>query len=220
MQYIAYYRVSTDKQGASGLGLEAQQAAVQQFIGGQDCQSFIEVESGSNRNRPELNKALAACRATGATLVVAKLDRLARDELLILTIIESGTLVKFVDMPELDTDSPIGRFMVNQVSAVAALERRLISKRTKEALAAAKARGTKLGSPTIDRALKASIEAKKAAAAAFDAQVLPFIRKFQQAGYKTSRAIADQLTLAGVSTYRGGNRWGHAQVCEILRRAA
>jgi DNA invertase Pin-like site-specific DNA recombinase len=178
------------------------------------------VESGSNRNRPELNKALAACRATGAPRVVAKLDRLARDELLILTIIESGTLVKFVDMPELDTDSPIGRFMVNQVSAVAALERRLISKRTKEALAAAKARGQVLGSPCIQKALQASIEAKQAMAKQFDAQVLPFIHKFQQAGHKTSRAIADQLTLAGVPTYRGGNRWGHAQVCEILRRAA
>jgi len=213
MKYIAYYRVSTDKQGASGLGLEAQQAAVQSYAA-DIVHSFTEIESGKNDHRPQLQAALAMCRQTGSALLIAKIDRLSRQAAFLLTLRDSGVQIVAADMPNAGTLE----FGVRAV--VAQHEREEISKRTKAALQAAKARGTKLGSPTIDRALKASIEAKKAAAAAFDAQVLPFIRKFQQAGYKTSRAIADQLTLAGVSTYRGGNRWGHAQVCEILRRAA
>jgi DNA invertase Pin-like site-specific DNA recombinase len=213
MNYIAYYRVSTDKQGASGLGLEAQQAAVQAYAA-DIIHSFTEIESGKNDHRPQLQAALAMCRQTGAALLIAKIDRLSRQAAFLLTLRDSGVQIVAADMPNAGTLE----FGVRAV--VAQHEREEISKRTKAALQAAKARGTKLGSPTIDKALKASIEAKKAAAAAFDAQVLPFIRKFQQAGHKTSRAIADQLTLAGVSTYRGGNRWGHAQVCEILRRAA
>jgi DNA invertase Pin-like site-specific DNA recombinase len=213
MNYIAYYRVSTDKQGASGLGLDAQRAAVQAYAA-DIIHSFTEIESGKNDHRPQLQAALAMCRQTGAALLIAKIDRLSRQAAFLLTLRDSGVQIVAADMPNAGTLE----FGVRAV--VAQHEREEISKRTKAALQAAKARGTKLGSPTIDKALKASIEAKKAAAAAFDAQVLPFIRKFQQAGHKTSRAIADQLTLAGVSTYRGGNRWGHAQVCEILRRAA
>ena len=213
MQYIAYYRVSTDKQGASGLGLEAQQAAVQSYAA-DIIHSFTEIESGKNDHRPQLQAALAMCRQTGSALLIAKIDRLSRQAAFLLTLRDSGVQIVAADMPNAGTLE----FGVRAV--VAQHEREEISKRTKAALQAAKARGTKLGSPTIGKALQASIEAKKAAAAAFDAQVLPFIRKFQQAGHKTSRAIADQLTLAGIQTYRGGSRWGHAQVCEILRRAA
>ena len=220
MNYIAYYRVSTDKQGASGLGLEAQQEAVQAFLKAAPDLAFTEIESGACSTRPELAKALAACKQHKATLVVAKLDRLARDVQMILSIVDSGINVRFIDLPEIDPSSATGRFMLTMMASIAELERRIISRRTKAALKAKKARGEKLGSPDPSKGVQASIEAKKAAAAAFDAQVLPFIRKFQQAGHKTSRAIADQLTLAGVQTYRGGNRWGHAQVCEILRRAA
>jgi len=220
MNYIAYYRVSTDKQGASGLGLEAQQEAVQAFLKAAPDLAFTEIESGACSTRPELAKALAACKQHKATLVVAKLDRLARDVQMILSIVDSGTNARFTDLPEIDPSSATGRFLLTMMPSIAELERRIISQRTKAALKAKKARGEKLGSPDPSKGVQASIEAKKAAAAAFDAQVLPFIRKFQQAGHKTSRAIADQLTLAGVQTYRGGNRWGHAQVCEILRRAA
>jgi DNA invertase Pin-like site-specific DNA recombinase len=220
MNYIAYYRVSTDKQGASGLGLEAQQEAVQAFLKATPDLAFTEIESGACSTRPELAKALAACKQHKATLVVAKLDRLARDVQMILSIVDSGINVRFIDLPEIDPSSATGRFMLTMMASIAELERRIISQRTKAALKAKKARGETLGSPDPSKGVKASIEAKKAAAAAFDAQVLPFIRKFQQAGHKTSRAIADQLTLAGIQTYRGGSRWGHAQVCEILRRAA
>ncbi len=218
--YIAYYRVSTDKQGQSGLGLEAQQEAVQAFLRAAPDLTFTEVESGACNTRPELAKALAACKQHKATLVVAKLDRLARDVSMILSIVDSGINVRFIDLPEIDPSSAAGRLMLTMMASFAEFERRIISQRTKAALKAKKARGESLGSPDPAKAAKAAGEAKKAAAQAFDAQVLPFIQKFQQAGHKTSRAIADQLTLAGVPTATGGTRWGHGQVCEILRRAA
>lgn len=218
--FIAYYRVSTDKQGQSGLGLEAQQEAVQAFLKTAPDLTFTEVESGACNTRPELAKALAACKQHKATLVVAKLDRLARDVSMILSIVDSGINVRFIDLPEIDPASPTGRLMLTMMASFAEFERRIISQRTKAALKAKKARGESLGSPDPAKAAKAAGEAKKAAAQAFDAQVLPFIQKFQQAGHTTSRAIADQLTLAGVPTATGGARWGHGQVCEILRRAA
>jgi DNA invertase Pin-like site-specific DNA recombinase len=221
MQYIAYYRVSTDKQGASGLGLEAQQEAVRHFLGVDPHATYVEVESGGCSTRPELAKAIEHCRAANATLVVAKLDRLTRDLKMLLNIMDAGTRVQCLDLPkDMDTTTATGRLTVQIMGGMAEFQRRRISENTKDALAAAKARGTKLGSPCIQKALQASIEAKQLMAKRFDAQVLPMIHKFQQAGHKTSRAIADQLTLAGVPTARGGTRWGHGQVCEILRRAA
>ena len=213
MQYIAYYRVSTDKQGASGLGLDAQRAAVKAYAA-DITHSFTEIESGKNDHRPQLQAALAMCRQSGAALLIAKIDRLSRQAAFLLTLRDSGVQIVAADMPNAGTLE----FGVRAV--VAQHEREEISKRTRAALQAAKARGQVLGSPCIQKALQASIEAKQAMARQFDAQVLPMIHKFQQAGHKTSRAIADQLTLAGVRTARGGNRWGHGQVCEILRRAA
>ena len=154
------------------------------------------------------------CRQSGAALLIAKIDRLSRQAAFLLTLRDSGVQIVTADMPNAGTLE----FGVRAV--VAQHEREEISKRTRAALQAAKARGQVLGSPCIQKALQASIEAKQAMARQFDAQVLPFIHKFQQAGHKTSRAIADQLTLAGVPTARGGTRWGHGQVCEILMRAA
>jgi DNA invertase Pin-like site-specific DNA recombinase len=213
--YIAYYRVSTDKQGRSGLGLEAQQAAVNRFLNGQEHQVFIEVESGGNRNRPELNKALAICRKTGATLVVAKLDRLARDELLILTIIESGVLVKFLDMPDIDTSTAVGRFMLNSLANVGAFEKRLISERTKAALAAAKARGQKLGSPNPHAGGQARA-AQLAAVSQVDSQALIIARDLKSLGMTTTRQIAAGLSERGIKTATGSTHWHSAQVSRLL----
>lgn len=226
--FVAYYRVSTDKQGQSGLGLEAQEQAVRLFLTQEPEYRFIEVESGGKTNRPELNKALDLCKQTGAVLVVAKLDRLARDVKLILSIVDSGIGVRFVDLPELDTASPVGRFMLTMMASVAELERRIISQRTKAALSAKKARGDRLGRQNTQDATRASIEAKQKMSAAFDAEVLPRIQSIRSAGYSSSRDIADQLTLQRVPTFRawknpdfkGTPRWSHGQVCEILRRAA
>ena len=226
--FVAYYRVSTDKQGQSGLGLEAQQAQVQAFLRQDPEERFIEVESGAKSNRPQLKQALALCKEKKATLIVAKLDRLARDVKLILSIVDSGVSVRFVDIPEVDTSTPMGRFMLTMLASLAELERRIISQRTKAALEAKKARGHRLGSPDPSKGIEASIKAKQEMSSQFVAEVMPRIQSIQAAGYKTSRDIADQLTLQRVPTFRAWKkgeieatpRWGHGQVCEILRRAA
>jgi DNA invertase Pin-like site-specific DNA recombinase len=219
--FIAYYRVSTDKQGASGLGLEAQQEAVRHFLGVDPDATYVEVESGGCSTRPELAKAIEHCKASNATLVVAKLDRLTRDLKLLLNIMDAGTKVQCLDLPkDMDTTTASGRLTMQIMGGMAEFQRRRISENTKDALAAAKARGTRLGSPDPMKGAKAAGEAKKASAAAFDSSVMPIIVSIQAAGHKTSRAIAQQLTLRGVQTATGQSVWGHGQVCEILRRAA
>ncbi len=146
--YVTYFRVSTAGQGRSGLGLEAQQAAVSRFLAnkrGEVVESFTEIESGKKNDRPELERALRRCRLTGAELVVAKLDRLSRDAGFIYRLRDAG--VKFVaaDMPEANT------LTVGVMASLAQYERELISERTKVGLAAAKARGVKLGGPMLER---------------------------------------------------------------------
>jgi DNA invertase Pin-like site-specific DNA recombinase len=221
MNYIAYYRVSTDKQGQSGLGLEAQQEAVRHFLGVDPDATYVEVESGGCSTRPELAKAIEHCKASNATLVVAKLDRLTRDLKMLLNIMDAGTRVQCLDLPkDMDTTTASGRLTMQIMGGMAEFQRRRISENTKDALAAAKARGIRLGSPDPMKGAKAAGEAKKASAAAFDSSVMPIIVSIQQAGHKTSRAIAQQLTLRGVQTATGQSVWGHGQVCEILRRAA
>src|SRR3954454_14694221 len=143
-RFIAYYRVSTQAQGASGLGLEAQRAAVLAYLDGGSwhlAAEFVEVESGRKDDRPELAKALAACRRLGATLVIAKLDRLARRVSFVSALMDSGVEFVAVDFPTAN------RLTSHILAAVAEHEAAMISARTKAALAAAKARGVKLGNP-------------------------------------------------------------------------
>src|SRR5262245_1440145 len=141
-KFIAYYRVSTKRQGRSGLGLEAQRKAVEDYLNGgrwQLVKEFTEVESGKRTDRPELAKAFAACRAYGAKLVIAKLDRLSRNAHFLLGLEKAGVDFVAADMPS------INRLTAGIMALVAEEEGRAISKRTKDALAAAKRRGTKLG---------------------------------------------------------------------------
>lgn len=148
MKFVAYYRVSTARQGQSGLGLEAQETAVQrlvEFRGGEIINSYREVESGAKNSRPELAAAMAQAKASNATLVVAKLDRLSRDAKFLLTLADSGVPILFGDFPDLDATSSVGRMVLTQMAAVAEFERRRISERVTAALAEAKARGVKLG---------------------------------------------------------------------------
>src|SRR6185369_13986627 len=150
-KWVAYYRVSTAKQGASGLGLDAQRSAVTDYLDGGNWQlaaEFVEVESGRKNDRPELAKALATCRRTGAALIIAKLDRLARNVAFVSNLMEAGVEFTAVDFPTAN------RLTIHILAAVAEHEREMISARTKAALAAAKARGTKLGNPSPAYALK------------------------------------------------------------------
>src|SRR4051812_34693876 len=141
-KWVAYYRVSTQKQGNSGLGLDAQRDAVLGYLNGGDWQlvaEFTEVESGKKNDRPELAKALATCRRIGATLIIAKLDRLARNVAFVSNLMEAGVEFVAVDMPMAN------KLTVHILAAVAEHEREMISARTKAALAAARARGVRLG---------------------------------------------------------------------------
>jgi DNA invertase Pin-like site-specific DNA recombinase len=145
-KYVAYYRVSTDRQGKSGLGLEAQKDAVQARLNGgrwQIVDEFTEVESGKRASRPQLDAAIAACKKHKARLLVAKLDRLSRNVAFLLELIDSGVDVLFADLPELN--GAMGKFVLITMANVAELEAGLVSERTKAALKAAKARGVKLG---------------------------------------------------------------------------
>jgi DNA invertase Pin-like site-specific DNA recombinase len=213
---VSYLRVSTDKQGASGLGLEAQRKAVADYLNGGKwtlAHEFIEVESGKRSDRPQLASALAACKKLRAKLVVAKLDRLARNVAFTAKLMESGVEFIAADMPFAN------KLTIDILAAVAEHEREAISERTKAALAAAKARGTKLGTPDPAGAVKRMRAAHMANAARFAANVLPIIHEVQAAGHTSCNAIAGQLNTRKVATANGG-RWTHVQVRQILDRAA
>jgi DNA invertase Pin-like site-specific DNA recombinase len=212
---IAYYRVSTTAQGVSGLGLEAQRKAVRDFNGGDLIEEFTEVESGKRNDRPQLEAALAACRKHKATLLVAKLDRLSRNASFLLKLRDSKVDFKAVDMPEAD------RFTVGIMALVAEREAETTSKRTREALAAAKARGVKLGNPhqqSREEAGRLGRDVVMAQANKFAENVLPIIDAIRTSGIKTLQGIADSLNARGIQTRRGGD-WHPMTVRNILKRA-
>jgi DNA invertase Pin-like site-specific DNA recombinase len=201
-RFIAYYRVSTASQGRSGLGLEAQRSAVVTYLNGGAwvlSAEFTEVESGKVDDRPQLTKALELCRMTGATLVIAKLDRLSRDAHFLLGLTKAGVWFVAADMPAAN------ELTVGIMALVAQEERKAISARTKAALAAAKARGTKLGGwkggPVVDGRL--GREAQAAQADTFAHQLSGLILPMHEQGMSL-RAIAADLTQRGVQTPRGG----------------
>jgi len=218
--FVAYYRVSTDRQGQSGLGLEAQQKAVMDYLNGGSWDlvaEFTEIESGKRNDRPELEAALAACKKHKATLVVAKLDRLSRNAAFLLRLRDSAVTFKAVDMPEAD------RFTVGIMALVAEREAEMTSKRTREALAAAKARGTKLGWSIPSRrheqreASRRGVESAVAHANQFAENTLPIIREIQDAGVTTLKGIAEALNARGIRTARN-KRWFPATVKNVLAR--
>jgi DNA invertase Pin-like site-specific DNA recombinase len=214
-RFIAYYRVSTDKQGQSGLGLDAQRKAVMDYLNGGAWElvaEFTEVETGKRADRPELQKALEACRKHKARLVIAKLDRLSRNLAFIATLMDSGVEFVAVDNPHAN------KLTVHILAAVAQHEREMISERTKAALQAAKARGQKLGNPRIVETAMQGRAALAVAADQFTANVLPIIREIQAAGHASANAIATKLNERGVRSRRGG-RWSHVQVGAILGRS-
>ena len=210
---IAYFRVSTDKQGKSGLGLEAQRKAVLDYLDGARwslVQEFVEIESGKHNERPQLTAALAACKKHRARLVIAKLDRLSRNLAFIAALMESGVEFVAVDNPHAT------KLTVHILAAVAEHEREMISERTKAALRAAKARGTRLGNPQLAKAAKRGTAAVKANAKQFAANVLPVIEEIERAGFTSHNAIAAKLNERNVRTARGV-KWTHVQVGAVLR---
>jgi DNA invertase Pin-like site-specific DNA recombinase len=224
VRFVAYYRVSTERQGRSGLGLDAQREAVARHVaaaGGEVVADFQEVESGKRNDRPQLAAALAACRAQRATLLIAKLDRLARNARFLLGVVEGSGEggVVFCDLPTVPP-GPVGKFLVTQMAAVAELEAGLISQRTRAALAMAKARGVVLGNPrlragTPDMArAAAAVRAETSRSRAAD--VLPYVEAARRAGCTTLREVAAALTARGVPAPAGGRAWHPMQVKRVV----
>jgi DNA invertase Pin-like site-specific DNA recombinase len=216
--FIAYLRISTQKQQMSGLGREAQEEAVRGFIGAGDklLATYTEIESGTNCDRPALKGALDRCRLTGATLLVAKWDRLSRNVAFLSRLMES-------DVPLVAADNPHAtRFTLHILAAVAEHEADAISKRTIAALAAAKRRGTILGGfkgrqlTAAERAKGTALRVSKARARA--GQVATVVEELRLEGSRTFREIALELNQRGVLAPRGG-RWAAAQVRATLLQA-
>jgi DNA invertase Pin-like site-specific DNA recombinase len=220
-KFVSYLRVSTDKQGRSGLGMEAQRTAVEQFLNGgrwKLVREFIEVESGKRDDRPQLGKALHLCKVTGATLVIAKLDRLSRDAHFLLGLQKASVPFVAADMPEAN------EMVVGIMAVIAQGERKMISQRTKAALAVAKRRGVKLGNPNGAKHLR-KLGNKSAIAAVHENamrradNLRPIVDDIQAAGVTSVRAIATELNHRGILTPRGGS-WHATSVARLLDRLA
>jgi DNA invertase Pin-like site-specific DNA recombinase len=209
--YIAYYRVSTERQGQSGLGLQAQQKAIADYLNGGNWQllaEYTEIESGKKTQRPELQKALDACKKAKATLVIAKLDRLGRNVAFIASLMESKVEFLAVDNPHAN------RLMLHMLAAFAEHEREQISQRTKAALGAAKRRGVELGKNGKEKLAPQN----KADADAFAQSMAPIIKTLHQEGYTTVRALCAELNARHIPTVRLGGMWHLATVHQVLRR--
>lgn len=218
---VAYHRVSTTKQGNSGLGLEAQQAAIEAYAdrtGACIVESFTEIESGKRNERPELLKALHHAKVTGAVLVIAKLDRLSRNAAFLLTLQDSGVRFVATDMPDANN------LTVGIMALVAQQEREAISNRTKEALQAAKARGQKLGNPNGAAALlragkgnAAGVLAVKTKAQEYAQEMQAVVSNLQAQGKSSLGRLAEALNEGGYKTPRGG-AWHKTSVKNLLNR--
>lgn len=201
-QFVAYYRVSTQKQGADGLGIEAQRAAVKTFANGNVIAEFTEVESGGKNNRPQIAMALDFAKLHKATLLIAKMDRLSRNSAFINNLLEAGVDFIAVDQPHA---TPL---TIRILAAVAQEEREQISKRVKAALAVAKDRGVKLGG---------AHQSKQDAAESFAKSLHTDLQAIMESGIKTPAAIARALNERGIRTPRGAE-WGSGQVARLLNR--
>ncbi|KMO33867.1 recombinase family protein [Methylobacterium aquaticum] len=216
--FVSYSRVSTAKQGRSGLGLEAQREAVARYLNGGRWKlvgEFVEVESGRRSDRPELAKAVAVCRLYGARLIVAKLDRLSRDPGFLRDLERSGIDFVAADMPDAN------RLTVGIMALVAEQEREAISARTKAALQAAKARGKVLGGyqghSFTDAEHEAAARARRAKSEAQAVRLGPVIAELQIAGITSAYGLAKALNERGIPTPRGST-WQAVQVQRVLKQ--
>lgn len=208
-KYVSYYRVSTSRQGDSGLGLEAQRQAVLTYLNGGEweiIEEFVEIESGKRNDRPKLAEAIAACKKHKATLIIAKLDRLARNVHFISGLMESGVEFIAVDTPFAN------RLMLHLLAAFAEHEREMISQRTKSALAVAKAKGTRLGVNG-----KKLAEQHKAEARQRDQQFYPLISNLMHE-CRSYTTTAERMNEMGIATPCGG-RWYGSSIRNVCLRA-
>ncbi len=220
-KFISYLRVSTAKQEASGLGLEAQRKAVLDYLNGGSWEllaEYMETESGKKNDRPKLAKALDHCKITGATLLIAKLDRLSRNAHFLLGLQDAGVKFIAVDMPTAN------ELTVGIMALVAQEERKAISARTKAALAAAKARGVKLGCPNgaahlqgENNGSKQGVDAIKRGADERAGKLAEVVKEIQEAGASSLREIAEELNSRSITTARGG-KWHASSVRNLLAR--
>lgn len=216
MRFVAYYRVSTDRQGLTGLGIEAQKQAVGRYLASLECEllgSFEEVESGANNRRPQLAAALQMAKSKRAILVIAKLDRLSRNASFLLQLQDSDVDFIACDMPHAD------KFSVGIFALLAQQERRLISERTTAGLAVAKQRGVILGNPNPAPALKMAQQAIQARKKGFAVAALDAINEIRSTGVTSLNRIAEFLNKRGEKTARGG-LWTATAVKRVLAYAA
>jgi DNA invertase Pin-like site-specific DNA recombinase len=218
-RYVGYYRVSTDRQGRSGLGLDAQKTAVEAFLnrsGGVLRAAFTEVQSGKDDDRPQLSAALKLCRLTNSTLLIAKLDRLSRNVAFLAALQQAGTKFVACDLPEAN------ELVVHILAAVAQAERKAISERTKAALAAAKARGIRLGNPRLKPGTRASAAiastARSKRASDRAKELLDVIENAARLGHVTLRQLAHYLNELGIAS-PNGTQW-HANSVRRMRQHA
>ena len=216
---VTYLRVSTDVQGRSGLGLEAQREALARFAAAEAfdlAREFVEVETGKGADalerRPLLRQALDEARRLKCAIAVAKLDRLSRDVHFI-----SGLMAQRVQFVVAELGPDVDPFVLHLYAALAEKERAMISRRTKDALRAAKARGVVLGNPRLSEAREAAKASQRAAKAGHEANVRPIIDEIKRSGAVTLRDIANALNARGVQTARGG-RWHAKSVARVLGR--
>ena len=220
-KFVSYLRVSTDKQGRNGLGIDAQRASITSYLNGgiwELLREFREVESGKNSNRPQLQEAMNECKRTGATLIIAKLDRLSRDPDFIGMMLKGGIDFMACDMPEAN------KFTIRIMAALAEKEREMISERTKAALKAAQARGVTLGRPENatpegrQKGITLSYEVRQKKADDFAKETRPIIMEYISEGLSL-RKIAEKLTERNVLTASGkSSTWNHVAVKHILDR--
>lgn len=211
--FILYRRVSTVRQGQSGLGLESQEETVRRYVTGQNgtvVGEFVEVESGKNNDRPQLTLALNECRRLKATLVVAKLDRLSRNAEFLLRLQNGNVDFVCCDCPNVD------RFTVGILALVAQRERELISERTKSALQAAKKRGVRLGTKNPDRQVRLMMEGYKRDRQSFLNRVRPIVDELKASGVKTLSELALCLTRRAIPTRTGKTVWFGSTVKTVL----